>query len=146
MSGPTPTAPNRLQMSSLIHCSGPTSEITSTRLSNATTQPLTERYLMEVRSFNSPSPPLPRFYRAATGSRMRHSWPGSVRRLPRREILTPSQRVLLLAFPNDEGELIRRYTLTKADLAFVRQRRGDHNRLGIAVQMRSLRFPGWVPE
>jgi TnpA family transposase len=64
--------------------------------------------------------------------------------MPRREILTPFQRVQLLAFPDDEGELIRRYTLTKADLAFVRQHRGDHNRLGIAVQMCSLRFPGRV--
>ena len=53
--------------------------------------------------------------------------------MPRREILTSSQRTQLLAFPDDEGELIRRYTLTKADLAFVRQHRGDHNRLGIAV-------------
>ena len=60
------------------------------------------------------------------------------------QILTPSQRVQLLAFPDDEGELIRRYTLTKADLAFVRQHRGDHNRLGIAAQMRSLCFPGRV--
>jgi TnpA family transposase len=50
----------------------------------------------------------------------------------------------LLAFPEDEAELIRRYTLTKADLAFVRQHRGDHNRLGIAVQMCFLRFPGRV--
>ena len=41
----------------------------------------------------------------------------------------------LLVFPDDEGELIRKYTLSKADLAFVRQHRGDHNRLGIAVQM-----------
>src|ERR1700745_859462 len=64
--------------------------------------------------------------------------------MPRREILTPSQRVQLLAFPDDEGELIRRYTLTKADLVFVPQHRGDHNRLGIAVQMCSLRFPGRV--
>ena len=62
--------------------------------------------------------------------------------MPRREILTSSQRTQLLAFPDDEGELIRRYTLTKADLAFVRQHRGDHNRLGIAVHMCSLRFPG----
>jgi hypothetical protein len=49
----------------------------------------------------------------------------------------------LLAFPDDEGELIRRYTLTKADLAFVRRHRSDHNR-SIAVQMCSLRFPGRV--
>src|SRR5690349_16169775 len=49
-----------------------------------------------------------------------------------------------LPFPEDEGEWIRSYTLTKADLAFVRQHRGDHNRLGIAVQMGVLRFPGRV--
>jgi Domain of unknown function (DUF4158) len=64
--------------------------------------------------------------------------------MPRREILTSSDRMQLLAFPEDEGELIRRYTLTKADLAFARQHRGDHNRLGIAVQMCFLRFPGRV--
>jgi len=64
--------------------------------------------------------------------------------MPRREILTSSDRVQLLAFPEDEGELIRRYTFTKADLGFVRQHRGDHNRLGIAVQMCFLRFPGRV--
>jgi Domain of unknown function (DUF4158) len=62
--------------------------------------------------------------------------------MPRREILTSSQRMQLLAFPDDAAELIRRYTLTKADLAFVRQHRGDHNRLGIAVQMCFLRYPG----
>jgi hypothetical protein len=64
--------------------------------------------------------------------------------MPRREILTSSDRAQLLAFPEDEGEWIRRYTLTKTDLAFVRQHRGDHNRLGIAVQMCVLRFPGRV--
>jgi hypothetical protein len=78
--------------------------------------------------------------------------------MPRREILTSSDRMQLLAFPEDEAELIRRYTLTKADLALVRQHRGDHNRLGIAVQIllsvrnipflevcphRADRFPAW---
>ena len=64
--------------------------------------------------------------------------------MPRREILTSTERMQLLAFPDDEGELIRKYTLSKADLAFVRQHRGDHNRLGIAVQMCSLRYSGRV--
>ena len=32
---------------------------------------------------------------------------------PRGEILTSSQRMQLLTFPDDEGELIRRYTLTQ---------------------------------
>lgn len=64
--------------------------------------------------------------------------------MPRRELLTSSERLGLLAFPEDEGELIRLYTLTKADLAFARQHRGDHNRLGIAVLMSYLRYPGRV--
>ena len=48
----------------------------------------------------------------------------------------------MLAFPEDAGELIRVLTLSKADIAFVCQHRGDHNRFGIAVLMAYLRFPG----
>jgi len=64
--------------------------------------------------------------------------------MPRRELLTSEERFQLLAFPEDEGELMRLVTLTKADLAFVRQHRGNHNRLGIAVLMSYLRYPGRV--
>ncbi len=64
--------------------------------------------------------------------------------MPRRELLTFTERLELLAFPTDEAELIRLYTLIRQDVAFVRQHRGDHNRLGIAVQMAYLRFPGRV--
>jgi TnpA family transposase len=38
--------------------------------------------------------------------------------------------------------LIRLATLSKSDLAFVRQHRGIPNRLGVAVQMVYLRHPG----
>ena len=61
--------------------------------------------------------------------------------MPRRELLTSSERLELLAFSTDEGELIRLYTLTTADLAFARQHCGDHNRIGIAVLMSYLRYP-----
>ncbi len=61
--------------------------------------------------------------------------------MPRRELLTSAQRIELVAPPSDEGELIRRYTLSKADIAFVRQHRGDQNRLGVAVQMAYLWYP-----
>jgi TnpA family transposase len=64
--------------------------------------------------------------------------------MPRRELLTSTERLQLLAFPEDEGELIRLATLTKADLAFVQQHRGDNNRIGIAVLMSYLRYPGRV--
>jgi hypothetical protein len=52
--------------------------------------------------------------------------------MPRRELLTPAERVELFAFPADEGELIRLATLSKSDLAFIRQHRGLPNRLGAA--------------
>ena len=64
--------------------------------------------------------------------------------MPRRQLLTSTERLELLAFPTDQGELIRLYTLNRQDTAFIRQHRGDHNRLGIAMQMAYLRFPGRV--
>ena len=62
--------------------------------------------------------------------------------MPRRSVLTTAQRDTLLAFATDEGELIRLCTLSPEDLAFVRAHRPGHNRLGIAVQLCYLRFPG----
>lgn len=64
--------------------------------------------------------------------------------MPRRELLTAAQRFQLFAFPDDESELIRLATLSTDDFAFVRQHRGGHNRVGIAVLMVYLRFPGRV--
>lgn len=64
--------------------------------------------------------------------------------MPRRELLTPAQRFQLFAFPDDESELIRLATLSKEYFAFVRQHRGNHNRLGVAVLMIYLRYPGRV--
>jgi len=64
--------------------------------------------------------------------------------MPRRELLTAAQRFQLFAFPDDESELIRLATLSAEDFAFVRQHRGGHNRLGIAILMIYLRFPGRV--
>jgi TnpA family transposase len=64
--------------------------------------------------------------------------------MPRREVLTPVERAQLFAFPDDEGELIRLGTLSRTDLTFIRHHRGDHNRLGIAVQMTYLRYPSRV--
>lgn len=50
------------------------------------------------------------------------------------------ERAQLLAFPDDQAELIRLATLASDDLAFVRQRRGERNRLGIAVLLVYLRY------
>ena len=62
--------------------------------------------------------------------------------MPRRSLLTPAERASLLAFPTTDDELIRHYTFSEFDLASIRQRRGNHNRLGFAVQLCYLRYPG----
>ena len=62
--------------------------------------------------------------------------------MPRRSILSTAERGALLAIPDADGDLIRQYTFSEADLSLIRQRRGDANRLGMAVQMSLLRFPG----
>lgn len=62
--------------------------------------------------------------------------------MPRRSIWSAAERESLLALPADEDELIRQYTFSESDLAMIRQRRGDTNRLGVAAQLSLLRFPG----
>lgn len=62
--------------------------------------------------------------------------------MSRRSLLTPAERAGLLAFPTTDDELIRHYTFSEVDLSVIRQRRGSHNRLGYAIQLCYLRFPG----
>ena len=62
--------------------------------------------------------------------------------MPRRSLLSTTERQSLLCYPDCEEDLIRQYTLSDADQSLIRQRRGNANRLGIAVQMCLLRFPG----
>ena len=62
--------------------------------------------------------------------------------MPRRPVLTVIEREELLALPVDELECAQHYTLSDSDLAIIRQRRGEENRLGFAVQLCYLRFPG----
>lgn len=62
--------------------------------------------------------------------------------MPRRSLLSANERESLLAFPESQDELIRHYSFTESDLALIRQRRGASNRLGFAVQMALLRYPG----
>lgn len=56
----------------------------------------------------------------------------------------PPKREGLCALPDTQDELIRHYTFSDADLSIIRQRRGAANRLGFAVQLCYLRFPGII--
>ncbi len=62
--------------------------------------------------------------------------------MPRRSILSAAERASLPLPPDTKDELIRHYAFSETDLSLIRQRRGDANRLGVAVQLCLLRFPG----
>lgn len=64
--------------------------------------------------------------------------------MPRRSILSAAERESLLALPDSKDDLIRHYTFNDTDLSIIRQRRGPANRLGFAVQLCYLRFPGVI--
>ena len=64
--------------------------------------------------------------------------------MPRRSILSAAERENLLALPDSKDDLIRQYTFSDTDLSIIRQRRGPANRLGFAVQLCYLRFPGVI--
>src|ERR1019366_7047331 len=64
--------------------------------------------------------------------------------MPRRAILSAAERESLLSPPNDPNELIRYYTLNESDLSVIRQCRGATNRLGFAVQLCYMRYPGAI--
>jgi Domain of unknown function (DUF4158) len=62
--------------------------------------------------------------------------------MPRRRVLTQAQLESLLALPATEADLVRHWTLDRADLAAVDRRRGGHNQFGFALQLCALRYPG----
>lgn len=62
--------------------------------------------------------------------------------VPRRTLLTDAQRAALLAIPTDETTLIRHYTLSDDDRRLIMRRRRPDTRLGLALQLCALRYPG----
>lgn len=64
--------------------------------------------------------------------------------MPRRAILSGSERDSLLAFPDTKEGLVQNYTFTESDLAIIRQHRGSANRLGFAIQLCYMRYPGVI--
>lgn len=62
--------------------------------------------------------------------------------MPRRRVLAQAQFEALVALPTSEADLIRHYTLSPDDVAVIARRRRPHNRLGFALQLCALRYPG----
>lgn len=61
-----------------------------------------------------------------------------------RHILSPQSRAALFDPPTDPAAIVRHYTFSPKDLTLIRQRRRAANRLGFAVCLSYLRFPGRV--
>ncbi len=64
--------------------------------------------------------------------------------MKKHEILSPQARTALFDPPNDPVAIVRHYTFSPEDLALIRRRRRDANRLGFAVHLAYQRFPGRV--
>jgi TnpA family transposase len=64
--------------------------------------------------------------------------------MPRRSIFSASERDNLLAVPTTPEELIRFFTFSENDISIINQHRSPENRLGFAVQLCLMRFPGIV--
>ena len=64
--------------------------------------------------------------------------------MPRRAILSANEKQTLVAISDNQAEFIRHYSFSESDLSIIRQRRGDANRLGFAIQLCYMRFPGII--
>jgi len=62
--------------------------------------------------------------------------------MPRRSILTERQHSALFDLPTDEASMLLHYTLADDDLEHVNSRRRPENRIGFALQLCALRYPG----
>jgi TnpA family transposase len=61
-----------------------------------------------------------------------------------RQLLSPQAHTALFDPPTDVRSIVRHYTFSTEDLTLIRQRRRNANRLGFAVHLAYLRFPGRV--
>jgi TnpA family transposase len=62
--------------------------------------------------------------------------------MARRQLLTDEERQALLGIPLDPDGMARCFTLSRIDQELVAERRRDANRIGFAVQLALLRYPG----
>lgn len=62
--------------------------------------------------------------------------------MARRSILSAQERQSLIALPDNQTDFIRHYSLSESDISLIGQKRGNTNRLGFAIQLCYMRYPG----
>ena len=60
-----------------------------------------------------------------------------------KELFSQEQRELFMKIPEDELILATYYTFSKSDLEVIHRHRRDENKIGFALQLALLRYPGW---
>src|ERR1700693_6638379 len=64
--------------------------------------------------------------------------------MARRQLLTDEQWARLPAPPSGEREIVRYWTVSGEDFKIIFRKRSDHSRLGFALLLCYLRYPGRV--
>ena len=62
--------------------------------------------------------------------------------MPRRTVLSKSQKQRFEKLPTAAEELAGFFTLTKEEIEFIKNRRRQHNKIGFAVQLSLMKYPG----
>lgn len=64
------------------------------------------------------------------------------------QFLSQVERERLQSFPSEitANEIITFFTLSDKDLTLVKKRSGDHNLLGFALQLGTLRYLSFIPD
>ncbi|GMQ61390.1 hypothetical protein AN2V17_06190 [Vallitalea sp. AN17-2] len=60
-----------------------------------------------------------------------------------RELFTQEQRSSFMEIPEDECSIGSYYTLSNYDIKIINKRRRPENKIGFAIQLAVLRYPGW---
>jgi hypothetical protein len=64
--------------------------------------------------------------------------------MPRRKILNDAQRSILLRIPAEASQMSKYYLLSKMDKSAINQKRELHNKMGFALLICCIRYPGFV--
>jgi len=63
--------------------------------------------------------------------------------MPRRKVFTDSERSALLAIPSDASQMSKYYLFSEIDISIINQKRGIHNKIGFAILICCMRYPGF---
>jgi TnpA family transposase len=64
--------------------------------------------------------------------------------MPRRSLLSPVEKQQIISISDHDIDIIKYYTLSESDLLIINYRRLSYNKLGFAVLLCYMRYPGII--